>query len=258
MLTLISPAKDLAEHTPWDDALPYTQPRQLEEASGLLRQLKPLAPHQVSGLMGLSDKLGLLNYQRFQSWQPPFDSANAKPAALLFNGDVYQGLQAHTFTSGDWPFAQTHLRILSGLYGLLRPLDLIQPYRLEMGTVLANSRGRDLYSYWRQSIGTWLQEDLAQAGGPLVNLASQEYFKAVPHKTLQLQVIEPVFKDFHPASGHYKIISFYAKKARGQMSAYIVKNRIDQPEGLKGFNEAGYSFNAALSSLSTWVFTRRL
>lgn len=257
MLAVISPAKDLDYQTPLPP-LEASEPRLLAEAQLLIKGLKKLAPFEVAKLMHLSDKLGDLNYQRFQQWHLPFTPNNARPAVLAFNGDVYQGLQAKTFSGENFAFAQNHLRILSGLYGLLRPLDLIQPYRLEMGTRYATRRGRDLYAFWGKRITQLLQQDLDTSGCQvLVNLASQEYFKSVEAKTLRATIIEPVFKDYHDPSAQYKVVSFWAKKARGQMSAYIVKNQLTDVEALKGFTEGGYSYNKSLSRDHQWVFTRR-
>ncbi len=267
MLLVISPAKKLDEHSPLpalastQPAL-FTQPELLDDAAQLIEQLKPLAPHQVAALMKLSDALGALNYERFQQWQLPFKSDNARPAVLTFAGDVYQGLGAHSFNADDFAFAQQHLRILSGLYGVLRPLDLMQAYRLEMGTAFANNRGANLYAFWGQKVTELLNAQLAQlstkkAGTKtLVNLASTEYFKVVKPKLLNATIIEPVFKDYK--NGDYKIISFFAKKARGLMSAYSIKNKLTKPDDLKAFDSEGYAYNSAMSSDKQWVFTRKL
>lgn len=255
MLTVISPAKnlDLSSALP---ATKTTQPALLDDAERLIEQLRQLGPHEVSRLMHISDKLGQLNYDRYQSWQRPFNCSNARPAILTFNGDVYQGLDAGTFDAQDFAFAQDHLRILSGLYGLLRPLDLIQPYRLEMGTRFANPRGRDLYAFWGDAITTQLNALATKVGAEhLVNLASNEYFRSVRASQLAVPIIEPVFKDWK--NGQCKVISFYAKKARGLMSAYIVKNKITSAQHLKEFDHAGYQYNKAMSNASKWVFTRQ-
>jgi len=255
MLMVISPAKTLDFETPVTVSK-TTQPEFLDSAETLIEQLRELSPAQVSGLMSISDKLGLLNFDRFQAWQRPLTKKNARPAVLAFKGDVYSGLAAETFTHEDLDFAQQHLRILSGLYGLLRPLDLMLPYRLEMGTRFANRGGANLYAFWGDRIAQALNEQLAHADERvLVNLASQEYFKAVPLKTLEAQVITPVFKDWK--NGQYKIISFYAKKARGMMSAYIIKNRLTRVEKIKDFDTGGYRYQPDLSSATDWVFTRR-
>lgn len=255
MLALISPAKTFD----FDSAAPTrvaSQPAFLTEAQELIDVLRPMAPHDISQLMGISDKLGVLNYDRFAQWQPPFDLSNAKQALFAFKGDVYVGLDADTLQEGDLEFAQQHLRILSGLYGLLAPLDLIQPYRLEMGTRLANPRGKDLYEFWGGRITEAINAQLNTLTDPVVvNLASNEYFKSVQKKKLAAPVITPVFKDWK--TDRYKIISFYAKKARGMMSAYLLKNRLTNPEGLKAFNQDGYRYNSELSSATEWVFTRK-
>ena len=201
--------------------------------------------------MSLSDKLGALNYQRFQEWQTPFTADNARPAVLAFKGDVYQGLDAENMSDEDLNWAQDHLRILSGLYGLLRPLDLMQAYRLEMGTKFANDRGADLYQFWGDLITTELNKMKTPV---LVNLASNEYFKSVQKKALKAQIITPVFMD--KKNDKYKIVSFYAKKARGLMSRYIIKNRITDVEQIKNFDTDGYSFNSAMSEADKWVFVR--
>lgn len=255
MLFVISPAKNLDE-TSALPAVRATQPALLDHAQVLIEQLQTLAPHDVSALMKLSDKLGALNYERFQAWSQPFTVKNARPAALTFNGDVYQGLDAANFNTAEFAFAQKHLRILSGLYGLLRPLDLIQAYRLEMGTKLSNERGKDLYVFWGEIITDALNAQLkVLKSDTVINLASGEYFKAVKVKQLAATVIEPVFKDYK--NGQYKIISFYAKKARGLMSAYSIKNALTNPDDLKAFDVDGYGFNEAMTSGNKWVFTRK-
>ena len=254
MLHVISPAKTLDFDTPPTTAK-HTQAQFLEQSQALIEQLRPLSPRQLSELMGISDKLGELNAQRFLNWQLPFTPSNAKQALLAFKGDVYTGMEPETFSEPDLAWAQQRLRILSGLYGLLRPLDLIQPYRLEMGTGFANNRGKNLYQFWGSQLTEQLNRELAQAPEPvLVNLASNEYWGAVQPGQLKGEVITPVFKD--AKNGQYKIISFFAKKARGMMSAFIVRNRIERVEQLKEFDTAGYSYNPAMSSAREWVFTR--
>src|SRR5690606_10172604 len=254
MLHVISPAKTLDFETPPSTAI-YTQPQFLSHSQELIAELRELQPHEVSTLMSISEKLGLLNAQRFLEWHTPFTPANAKQAVLAFKGDVYTGMAAETYSAGDFEFAQQHLRILSGLYGLLRPLDLIQPYRLEMGTSFANQRGKNLYHFWGDILTDHLNKELeSQRERVLVNLASTEYWGAVNTKKLHAEVITPVFKD--QKNGKYKIISFFAKKARGMMSAYIVQNQLSKVEDLKGFDTAGYSYNEAMSSPKEWVFTR--
>ncbi|GGY33844.1 UPF0246 protein YaaA [Bacterioplanes sanyensis] len=254
MLTLLSPAKTLDFDTPptTDQA---TQPRFLDDSAALVDELKQLSPDDIGQLMKLSPKLADLNAQRFADWQLPFTAENAKAAILAFKGDVYTGLEAETFDESQLAFAQQHLRMLSGLYGVLRPLDLMQPYRLEMGTKFANQRGKDLYAFWGDRITQSLNEELAQHDNAVVvNLASNEYFKAVKPKQLQAELITPNFKD--EKNGQFKIISFYAKKARGMMAAYMVRNTIDTPEALKAFDVAGYRFSEEDSRDNEWVFKR--
>jgi cytoplasmic iron level regulating protein YaaA (DUF328/UPF0246 family) len=205
--------------------------------------------------MGLSDNLGALNYERFQAWDRPFTEDNAKPAILAFKGDVYKGLDADSMTEKQLEWAQGHLRILSGLYGLLRPMDLMQPYRLEMGTKFANQRGKDLYQFWGNIITDEINSLLSNAKSPvLLNLASNEYFKSVQQKNIAGRIVTPVFMD--KKGDKYKIISFYAKKARGLMSAFIIKNKITAVDGIKKFNVDGYSFNSAMTDGDSWVFIR--
>ncbi|MGB2375655.1 MAG: peroxide stress protein YaaA, partial [Porticoccaceae bacterium] len=212
-------------------------------------------PNDICSLMGLSDKLGALNYERFQEWQLPFSTDNAKQAILAFKGDVYQGLDAENMSSEELNWAQDNLRILSGLYGLLRPLDLMQPYRLEMGTKFANNRGANLYQFWGDIITKQLNKLLAASPkSALINLASNEYFKSVQPKDLEAEIITPVFMD--QKGDKYKIISFFAKRARGLMSAFIIKNKITDPQQLKTFDVDGYRFNAAMSEGNKWVFCR--
>ncbi|MCC5882870.1 MAG: peroxide stress protein YaaA [Halomonas sp.] len=255
MLSVISPAKTLDFETPATTSL-HSQPDFIDHSLRLIGILRDYSPQQLSELMGISDKLAGLNAARFAEWRPPFTPDNAKPAAQAFQGDVYVGLEAHRFSEDDNTFAQQHLRILSGLYGLLRPLDLIQPYRLEMGTRLPNPAGKDLYAFWQGTLTEALDRAIDESGSKvLVNLASNEYFKAVDAKRLDARVITPVFKD--EKNGKYKIISFYAKKARGLMAAWMIRQRLNDPESLKGFDEAGYAFNSSMSEGDTLVFTRR-
>jgi uncharacterized protein len=255
MITLISPAKSMDFETA-PHLSDHTQPQFMTEAAELVDQLQYLAPQALCSLMKISDKLGALNAARFQQWQRPFTPDNAKPAVLAFNGDVYTGLDANSLDRETLGFAQQHLRILSGLYGLLRPLDLIQAYRLEMGTPFSNRRGKDLYSFWQPLLASSLRQTLTKhIHQVLINLASQEYFKSVDTNTLQCPIITPVFKDWK--NGQYKIISFHAKKARGLMTRFILQQRIDRPEGIKDFKVAGYGFDPALSKDCHWVFTRR-
>lgn len=254
MLMVISPAKTLDYESPLATST-YTQPAFLDDACELIDQLKVLEPHQVSNLMHISDKLGQLNADRFQQWHLPFTPDNARQAILAFKGDVYTGLAAENFSEQDFKFAQTHLRILSGLYGLLRPLDLMQPYRLEMGTRFANSRGKDLYGFWGNRITDALNADLAKQGKVLVNLASNEYFKSVNTKALDARIITPQFKDWK--NGQYKMISFYAKKARGLMCAYAISNRLTEAEALKQFDWEGYRYSEEQSKGDNWIFLRK-
>ncbi|MFO8142880.1 MAG: peroxide stress protein YaaA [Marinobacter sp.] len=253
MLMIISPAKTLDYDSPLATDT-YTQPDFLDDACELIDQLKDLEPHQVSNLMSISDKLGQLNAERFRAWSTPFTPDNARQAILAFKGDVYTGLDAESFSDDDFGFAQKHLRMLSGLYGLLKPLDLMQPYRLEMGTRLANPRGKDLYAFWGSKLTEALNQLLAEDDQVLVNLASNEYFKSVKKKDLEGRLITPQFKDWK--NGQYKMISFYAKKARGLMCRYAIQNRITQADDLKGFDLEGYYFSEDQSDKNNWVFLR--
>ncbi|WP_375183004.1 peroxide stress protein YaaA [Marinobacter sp.] len=253
MLMVISPAKTLDYESPLATET-YTQPDFLDDACELIDQLKELEPHEVSNLMSISDKLGQLNAERFRTWHTPFTPENARQAALAFKGDVYTGLDAESFSEDDFAFAQSHLRMLSGLYGLLRPLDLMQPYRLEMGTKFENKRGKDLYAFWGNIITDELNRLLANDDGVLVNLASNEYFKSVRKKALDARIVTPQFKDWK--NGQYKMISFYAKKARGLMCRYAIQNRITQADDLKGFNLDGHYFSEDQSDNNNWVFLR--
>lgn len=254
MLLVVSPAKDL-DLTPIAADIAATQPALLQDAVELAAVCKQLAPSDLASLMHISDKLAGLNAARFAQWQPPFTQDNAKAALFMFNGDVYQGLAATSLTADDVVFAQQHLRILSGLYGVLRPLDLMQPYRLEMGTKLANARGKDLYAFWKEAITAHLKQQLHTIeSNVLLNLASQEYFKVVDKKQLNARVITPEFKDYK--NGQYKIISFYAKKARGLMARYVIQQRLTAPEQLIQFNLDGYYYSAEHSAADSPVFLR--
>ena len=255
MFFVLSPAKNLNEKAP-APVKEFTQPDLLAEAEILMRQLRELAPQQIAELMHVSDKIALLNAERNAEWHTPFTPDNAKQAVFMFNGDVYEGIAADTLKPEQIQYLQQHVRLLSGLYGVLRPLDLMQPYRLEMGTAFANTRGKNLYEFWGDIITDLLNDTLAQAGSNiLVNLASQEYFKSVNTKKLKARLITPVFKD--EKNGKYKIISFYAKRARGLMVRYAAEHNITDPEMLKNFDYEGYSFNAAASNESEWVFMRK-
>ena len=254
MLMVISPAKTLDFETP-PVIKRHTQPQFLDHAQELITQLREFSPAQISELMHLSDKLAGLNAARFGSWTADFTPANAKQALLAFKGDVYTGLNAETLDKAGFDYAQKHLRMLSGLYGLLRPLDLMQPYRLEMGTKLANARGKDLYAFWDERISEWLNKALAAQGDDvLLNLASNEYFSAVKRKALKARVINVDFKDLK--NGQYKIISFYAKKARGMMARFVIDERIDHPDALKRFDVQGYYYSAEHSKTDHLVFLR--
>ncbi|WP_444958982.1 peroxide stress protein YaaA [Microbulbifer sp. ZKSA002] len=254
MLIVISPAKTL-DYESDIPSLETTQPDFLKESAVLIKELRELSPQQVSSLMKISDKLGVLNYDRFHTWKRPFTDNNARPALLAFKGDVYTGLEAETMGKRDFAYAQKHLRMLSGLYGLLRPLDLMQPYRLEMGTKFENAKGKNLYEFWGDKITEALNTQLQGVKSrELVNLASNEYFKSVKTKQLDAQVITPHFKDLK--NGQYKMISFFAKKARGMMSRWAIDQRVKKAEELKGFDVAGYGYNPGLSTEWDWVFTR--
>lgn len=254
MLTIISPAKTLDYESPLATKN-FTQPEMLDKSSQLIDIAREMTPAQISSLMGISDKLALLNAERFNDWQPEFTPDNARQALLAFKGDVYTGLQAQDFSEQDFDFAQKHLRMLSGLYGLLRPLDLMQPYRLEMGTKLSNPQGGNLYAFWGDFLTDKLNKILSEQGDKvLVNLASDEYFKAVKPAKLDAEIVKPVFLD--EKKGHYKVISFYAKKARGLMSRFIIKQRLNSAEHLQDFNLEGYCFDESRSQGSELVFTR--
>ncbi len=254
MLTLISPAKTLDFDTP-PPSRKSTQPQFLESAARLVDEARRLEPADIRALMGVSEKLAELNHRRFMNWSTPFSLENAKQAVFAFQGDVYVGLDAATLDSGQLAFAQKHLRILSGLYGLLRPMDLIQPYRLEMGLPFANSRGRNLYEFWGSEIAEALNAQVRRSGSSLlVNLASNEYFKAVRANEISAEVVTPVFKDLR--GDKYKVISFFAKKARGQMARFIVEREINDAAGLKKFRVGGYCYNRAESQAHEMVFTR--
>ncbi|MCP1339329.1 peroxide stress protein YaaA [Idiomarina sp. M1R2S28] len=254
MLAVVSPAKNLDYESDLPE-LNVTQPRLLDNAEELVQVCRQLSPQQLGSLMKISDKLAGLNAARFEQWQRPFNKDNARPAMYAFNGDVYTGLDAASLDSSAIDTAQKQLRILSGLYGVLRPLDLMQPYRLEMGTKLDNPNGKNLYEYWGDSITQMLNKDLAELdSSTLVNLASNEYFSAVKPKVLNADIITPVFKD--EKNGQYKVISFYAKKARGLMARFILNQKPKSVSDLKEFDANGYSFNEAMSSDKQLVFCR--
>ncbi|WP_137894828.1 peroxide stress protein YaaA [Ramlibacter sp. 2FC] len=255
MLFLLSPAKSLDYDTPAGE-LPHSQPLFTRQSAELIELLRQYSPQQVAELMSLSDKLAALNVARYQAWSPKFTAKNAKQAVLAFNGDVYEGLDARSLKPRELEWAQDHVCILSGLYGVLRPLDLMQPYRLEMGTRLANDKGTDLYRFWGPQIAEHLNARRAEDRSPVVvNLASQEYFKSVDRKRLRARVIECVFEDWK--GGKYKIISFHAKRARGLMARYAIQHRVTTPSKLEGFDLEGYAFDTAASEPDRLVFRRR-
>ncbi|MER2540133.1 MAG: peroxide stress protein YaaA [Azonexus sp.] len=256
MLIFLSPAKSLDFKTP-PQVTTYTQPAYLKQSETLIKQLRKLSPAAIANLMHLSDPLAQLNFGRYAEWHLPFTPENAKQAALAFDGDVYDGLAAKDLSPDDLDFAQKQVRILSGLYGILKPLDLMQPYRLEMGTKFANKAGKDLYAFWGERLLDAINKELAEMPRPVaINLASEEYFKAAVGRKINGVVIQPVFEDWK--NGQYKIISFYAKRARGLMTRYAVLNRLSEPEGLKDFDYDGYAFESSASDEKSWVFRRRL
>ncbi|NLZ12522.1 MAG: peroxide stress protein YaaA [Alcaligenaceae bacterium] len=254
MLVVLSPAKKLDYDSPVRTTK-HSQPQFVLQAQGLIDVLRQKSATEISGLMSLSDTLARLNVERYQAWEPKFTQTNSRQAVLAFNGDVYEGLDAATLSDDQLDWAQQHVAILSGLYGVLRPLDLMQPYRLEMGTRLATGKGKNLYDYWGTEIAEYLNQSLAQQGSDvIVNLASEEYFRSVDQKVLKARVVQCVFQD--EKNGTWKIISFYAKRARGLMARYIVDHRIDEPEQLKGFNVDGYAFYPEASTDLKLVFRR--
>jgi cytoplasmic iron level regulating protein YaaA (DUF328/UPF0246 family) len=256
MLFLLSPAKSLDYDTPAGD-VPHTQPLFAKQTAELIEILREKSPQEIAELMSLSDALSGLNVARYQAWSTKFTAKNAKQAVLAFNGDVYEGLDARTLKADDLAWAQEHVCILSGLYGVLRPLDWMQPYRLEMGTQLANAKGNNLYKFWGTQIADYLNERLQADKTPVVvNLASQEYFKSVDKKALKARVIECVFEDYK--GGKYKIISFLAKRARGLMARYAATHRVTTPKQLEKFNLEGYAFDAAASEPDRLVFRRKV
>ena len=254
MLTVISPAKTLDFDTP-PTTRRATQPQLLPRAEVLVEDARQLSPADIRGLMGVSENIANLNHERFMNWSTPFTLDNAKQAILAFKGDVYTGLEADTLSKEQLGFAQKHLCILSGLYGVLRPLDLMQPYRLEMGLKFANRGGSNLYEFWGDDITRALNGQLKKTGSRvLVNLASNEYFRSVTAGQLDADIVTPVFKDLK--GDKYKIISFFAKKARGQMARFIIERQLNDPDGLKKFRVDGYRYNRAESSARELVFTR--
>ena len=257
MLFLLSPAKTLDYDTPTDPAVlaRATRPEFVPQAAALVDELKNRTPAEIASLMGLSDQLAALNVGRYAAWRRTFTDRNSKPAALAFDGDVYGGLAARTLGADDLDWAQQHLVILSGLYGALRPLDRLQPYRLEMGTRLATQGAKDLYGYWGDTLAQYLnRRQRGERERVVVNLASQEYFKAVDRRALQARVVECVFEEGR--DGGYRIISFFAKRARGLMARYAIQRRIAQPRGLEGFDLEGYAYARSVSTPDRLVFRR--
>ena len=254
MIIVLSPAKTLDYDFEANNK--HSVPSFLGQSSELIKQLKQKEPKDIASLMGLSDKLASLNYDRYQSWTASKKASNdSKPSMLVFKGDVYQGLDAQSFGARDLNFAQKHLRVLSGLHGLLRPLDLIQPYRLEMGTRLTTRRGSNLYQFWGDKVTDNINKALAQQTSKvLVNLASNEYYKVVQPARIMGQILNINFKELR--DGKYRFVSFSAKKARGLMARYMIDNRITQPNQLRQFDVENYAFNDALSSEDEWIFTR--
>jgi len=253
MIIVISPSKtlDFSSH----QFQSHTTPRQLEQSQSLINTVKQLSPEQLSNLMKISDKLSQLNWQRYKDFKTPFSLNNAKQALLAFKGDVYGGIDSDNYNDDDFNFAQQHLRILSGLYGALRPLDLIQAYRLEMGTRLLNPQGKNLYEFWDKQVTELLNQDFDGRDTPvLINLASTEYFKVIKPKLLNARILTLAFKE--NKSGTYKTIGIHAKRARGLMTNFIIKNRLTEVEHVKSFDLDQYAFNDGLSSENEWVFSR--
>lgn len=252
MIIVISPSKTQDFSPDSNSQLSY--PRQLEQSQQLINILLELNPEELAKLMKISEKLSHLNWQRFQDFSQPFTLENAKQALLAFKGDVYGGIDVDNYSPEDFNFAQQHLRMLSGLYGVLRPLDLIQAYRLEMGTRLQNPCGNNLYEFWDSQITELLNQDLSHDDPVLINLASNEYFKAIKPKLLNARILTLSFKE--NKNGVYKIVAIYAKRARGLMANFVIKNRLTDIEELKTFNMDNYTFNRVLSTVDEWVFTR--
>ena len=256
MIILLSPAKSLDFESPLT-VQQASLPDFLDRSQLLVDRLRRLSPQEVASLMGISDALAALNASRYAEWTAPYPAGRARQAVLAFNGDVYEGLEARSLSADDLQFAQTHLRILSGLYGALRPLVLILPYRLEMGTRLETRQGKDLYAFWGERITDALNAAAREANAPaVVNLASAEYFKSVKEKKLAVPVVQPVFEDW--SGGRFKVVSFYAKRARGMMARFAIRRRCVEPSELKSFGEEGYAFAAEASDSARWVFQRRL
>lgn len=256
MLFVLSPAKSLDYETPVPASVPHTQPQFVKQSAQLIKILKAQSPQQIAQLMNLSDGLSTLNVARYKAWRSTFTAHNSKQAFLAFDGDVYDGLQAKTLSADDLAWAQAHVGMLSGLYGVLRPLDLMQPYRLEMGTRLPNPQGSNLYQFWSARIAQHINTHLAHEKSPVVvNLASQEYFKSVDRKVLRARVVECVFEEYK--NGDYKVISFMAKRARGLMARYAITKRIATLKKLEAFQADGYQFDAKVSQPDRLVFRRK-
>lgn len=254
MKIIISPAKKI-ESNITSNNIDYSAPNFLKESKKLVEILKEFSPDDLSQLMNISKSLGLLNADRYLNWSLPFNQSNSKQAILCFKGDVYKGINTDDFNNDDFEYAQSSLRIISGLYGILKPLDLIMPYRLEMGTKLNNAMGNNLYKFWGDILSDHLSKEILDDNNNcLINLASNEYSKAIKINKIKVPVITPIFKDYK--NGKLKVISFYAKKARGNMCRYIIKNKINTYDQLYAFNEEGYVFNEELSSLSDFVYIR--
>ncbi|MYN13594.1 peroxide stress protein YaaA [Pusillimonas sp. TS35] len=259
MLLVLSPAKKLDYDSPVRTTL-HTQPQFVPQAAELIKVLKKKSASDIATLMKLSDALAQLNAERYAAWKPEFTLSNARQAILAFNGDVYEGLNAATLSDAKLKWAQDHVALLSGLYGVLRPLDLMRPYRLEMGTRLATAKGENLYDFWGGTIAAYLNERLdalparGKSSRVLLNLASEEYFKAVDRQTLDARVVQCVFQD--AKNGVWKVISFHAKRARGLMARYIIDHRVDKPEALSGFDSEGYAYAPDQSTPDRMVFRR--
>ena len=253
MIIVISPSKTL-DFSP-NSFHTHTLPRQLIQSQKLIDTTSQLSPDELASLMKISDKLSNLNWQRYQDFQTPFNLENAKQALLAFKGDVYGGIDVDNYNEDDFAFAQNHLRILSGLYGALKPLDLIQPYRLEMGTRLQNDHGKNLYEFWDTQVTELLNQDFSDSVSPLlINLASNEYFKVIKPKILNAKILTLAFKE--NKAGVYKTIGIHAKRARGLMTNFIIKNHLTEAEEIKTFNLENYTFNPSLSSEEEWAFSR--
>jgi uncharacterized protein len=256
MLFLLSPAKSLDYETAVPSGVPHTLPQFIKHSAELIGILETQSPQKIASLMDLSDALSALNVARYRSWSPKFTAKNSKQALLAFDGDVYEGLNAKTLGKDDLDWAQQHVGMLSGLYGVLRPLDYMQPYRLEMGTRLPNARGSNLYKFWGAQIADYINAQQAAEKTPIVvNLASQEYFKSVDRKVLKARVVECVFEDHKPSG--YKIVSFFAKRARGMMARYVIEKRISTVKKLESFHADGYAYSAAASEPDRLVFRRK-